>query len=177
MTSDLSYPIGKFERPTSYNEADRAKRIATLAALPTALRTAVRGLSEAQLDTPYRPGGWTVRQLVHHVADSHMNGYIRVKLALTEANPVIKPYEEAEWAKLADSQMPIEISLVLLDSLHARLDVILRSLTTAVGDAVPAPGERSAHDRRMGGALRVAQPASHGARHGTAPARRMVNPA
>ncbi len=129
MTSDLSYPIGRFERPTAFSPADREARLATLAALPRAMRDAVRGLSDTQLDTPYRPGGWTVRQLVHHVADSHMNGYCRVKLALTEDNPVIKPYAEEKWAELADSKLPIEPSLAILDHVHARLDVILRSLT------------------------------------------------
>jgi len=129
MTSDLSYPIGRFERPGPSTAADRAARMDTLAALPANLRGAVRGLGDAQLDTPYRPGGWTVRQLVHHVADSHMNGYTRVKLALTEENPVIKPYEEAEWAKLPDSRLPVELSLSILDAVHARLDAILRSLT------------------------------------------------
>ncbi len=129
MTADLSYPIGKFERPTSTTAADRQSRVATLAALPANMRGAVRGLSEKQLDTPYRPGGWTVRQLVHHVADSHLNGYCRVKLALTEENPVIKPYDEKSWAELPDTKLPIELSLGILDSVHARLDAILRSLT------------------------------------------------
>lgn len=129
MTIDLSYPIGKFERPLSSTSADRASRIANLAALPANLRGAVRGLSEAQIDTPYRPGGWTVRQLVHHVADSHMNGYARVKFALTEENPVIKPYDENAWARLPDSTLPIELSLAILDGVHARLDALLRSLT------------------------------------------------
>lgn len=129
MTPDLRYPIGKFERPGSSTAADRAQRLETLASLPANLRGAVRGLTEKQIDTPYRPGGWTVRQLVHHVADSHMNGYTRVKLALTEENPVIKPYDEAAWAELADSRLPIELSLSLLESVHARLDTILRSLT------------------------------------------------
>ena len=129
MTSYLSYPIGRFERPGASTAADRAARMDTLAALPANLRGAVRGLSDAQLDTAYRPGGWTVRQLVHHVADSHMNGYTRVKLALTEENPVIKPYVEDEWAKLSDSRLPMELSLSILDAVHARLDAILRSLT------------------------------------------------
>lgn len=129
MTTSLSYPIGTFERPASSGAADLAARMDTLAALPANMRGAVGGLTEAQLDTPYRPDGWTVRQVVHHVADSHMNGYVRVKLALTEANPVIKPYEEAEWAKLPDSKLPVELSLSILDAVHARLDVILRSLT------------------------------------------------
>lgn len=128
MTTDLSYPIGKFERPTTSTAADRAARIGTLAALPANMRGAVKGLSEKQIDSPYRPGGWTVRQLVHHVADSHMNGFCRVKLALTEENPVIKPYEEQKWAELPDSTLPIELSLAILDSVHTRLDAILRSL-------------------------------------------------
>jgi len=129
MTSSLSYPIGEHERPATVSVAERAQFVKDLAALPANMRAAVRGLSEAQLDTPYRPGGWTVRQVVHHVADSHMNGYMRVKLALTEANPVIKPYEESEWAKLPDSKLPIELSLQILDAVHARLDAILKSLT------------------------------------------------
>ncbi len=129
MTTELSYPIGRFERPTTSTLADRASRIANLAALPANLRGAVRGLSEAQLDTPYRPDGWSVRQLVHHLADSHLNGYTRVKLALTEENPVIKPYDEGAWAELPDSKLPIELSLAILDGMHARLDALLRSLT------------------------------------------------
>ena len=129
MTTDLAYPIGKFERPASSTADDRASRLANLAALPANLRGAVRGLSEARIDTPYRPAGWTVRQLVHHLADSHMQGYGRVKLALTEANPVIKPYDERAWAELPDSKLPIELSLAILDGVHARLEALLRSLT------------------------------------------------
>ncbi len=128
MTTDLAYPIGKFERPGAATTADREARIATLASLPSDLRAAVRGLTEAQVDTPYRPGGWTVRQLVHHVADSHMNAYCRVKLALTEENPVIKPYNEKEWAQLPDSALPLETSLTILDAVHARLLAILRGM-------------------------------------------------
>lgn len=131
MTLDLAYPIGKFERPASSTAADRDARMANLAALPANIRGAVRGLTEPQLDTPYRPGGWTVRQVVHHLADSHLNGYTRVKLALTEENPVIKPYDEKGWATLPDSAMPVEVSLGILDGVHARLDTILRSLTPA----------------------------------------------
>lgn len=129
MTIDLAYPIGKFDRPLSSTPAERESRVANLAALPANIRGALRGLTEAQLDTPYRPGGWTVRQVVHHLADSHLNGYTRVKLALTEANPVIKPYDEKAWAALPDSAMPVEVSLGILEGVHARLDVILRSLT------------------------------------------------
>jgi len=131
MSSDLSYPIGKFERPAKKTSADREARIDALAALPAKMRAAVKGLTEKQIDTRYRPGGWTVRQVVHHVADSHMNGYCRVKLALTEENPVIKPYDEAKWAELPDSRMPVETSLTLLDAVHARLDTILRAAKPA----------------------------------------------
>lgn len=127
--TDPRYPIGKFhfEGPTS--EDRREQLIATIAQTPTALRTAVEGLSPQQLDTPYREGGWTVRQVTHHVPDSHMNAYVRFKLALTENEPTIKPYAEDRWAQLADSQStPVEVSLALLDSLHARWVRLLRSL-------------------------------------------------
>ena len=103
------------------------------------MRAAVAGLDDAQLDTPYRPGGWTVRQVVHHVPDSHMNSYVRFRLALTEDDPVIKPYEEDRWAELADARgMPVEPSLALLESLHARWVPLLRSLSKPNGNAVSA---------------------------------------
>lgn len=130
-TPDLRYPIGRFERPGSSTTADRAARIANIKALPERMRGAVRGLSEAQLDTPYRPDGWTVRQLVHHVADSHLNAVCRLKLALTEETPTIKPYDEARWAELPDARLPIEVSLQLLDALHARWGVVMDGLTPA----------------------------------------------
>src|ERR1035437_2228017 len=104
MITDLRYPIGRFTRPASFTDASRAAAIAAIAGTPKQLRNAVHGLSDTQLDTPYRPGGWTVRQLVHHVPDSHMNAYVRTRLALTEENPTIKPYEEAKWAELADAK-------------------------------------------------------------------------
>ena len=129
MTVDLSYPIGRFTPLTPGTAAVRAVAVADIAALPRNIRAAVAGLTDAQLDTPYRPGGWTVRQLVHHVADSHMNGFIRLKLALTEDTPTIKPYDEKSWARLADTSLPIEISLAILDNVHARWDVINRGLT------------------------------------------------
>ena len=129
MTSDLSYPIGKHTRPTSNTPAERAQRIAGLAALPANLRAAVKGLSDAQLDTPYRPGGWTVRQTVHHIADSHLNSFVRFKLALTEEVPTIRPYAEDRWAELADSRLPVEVSLSLLESLHERWTVLLEAMT------------------------------------------------
>lgn len=129
-TPDLRYPIGKRVPPASHTDATRAAGLRTIAETPANLRRAVGGLTEAQLDTAYRPGGWTVRQLVHHVADSHMNAYIRTRLALTEDNPPVKPYDEAKWAELADSRtMPIEGSLAILDALHARWVNLLQSLS------------------------------------------------
>jgi hypothetical protein len=129
-TSDPRYPIGDFVRPAVVGTEQRRASIAILAALPENLRSAVYGLTEAQIDTPYRGGGWTVRQLVHHVADSHMNAYVRTRLALTEDWPTIKPYEERLWAELPDAKsLPIEISLELLDSLHRRWAALLESLS------------------------------------------------
>jgi len=127
--ADLRYPVGKFRRAEA-NTTDHAAAIATLAALPEKLRAAVRGLSAAQLDTPYREGGWTVRQLVHHLADSHMNSYVRMRLALTEDWPTIKPYDEKLWADLPDARTAaIDDSLQLIAGMHARWVVLLRSLT------------------------------------------------
>jgi uncharacterized damage-inducible protein DinB len=123
------YPVGKFEMPSSFTEADRKSRLTDIEALPRKMREAVKDLSQQQLDTPYREGGWTVRQVVHHVPDSHMNALIRFKLALTEDIPTIKPYKEAEWAKLADAQMPVDVSLNLLDAVHARWVAILKAMT------------------------------------------------
>jgi len=118
---DLRYPIGKADTKTPLAAGERAQRIDSIASLPAQLRRAVSGLTDAQLDTPYRPGGWTVRQLVHHVADSHMNAFIRFRLGLTEDNPTIKPYDEKAWCELPDTKhLPVEVSLQLLDSLHER---------------------------------------------------------
>lgn len=128
MTADLRYPIGKFEYPERAEASEVAQAIARIAAMPAALRRALHGLSPAQLDTPYRPGGWTVRQVAHHVPDSHVNAYVRTKLALTEDNPVIRPYDEQEWARLPDTAAtPVDTSLALLDALHARWTDLLRS--------------------------------------------------
>lgn len=124
----LKYPIGKFQAPENITESLIQEAVATIKAFPAHLFTAVSPLSLAQLDTPYRPGGWTVRQLVHHCADSHMNAFVRFKLALTEQNPTIKPYEEAEWAKLADSQLPIEPSLAILKATHLKWGVVLDAM-------------------------------------------------
>jgi len=131
MEADLRYPIGKLQRVASVNDGQRKAMIDAIADTPAKLKAAVAGLNEQQLDTPYRPGGWTVRQVVHHLPDSHLNAFIRFKLALTEDKPTIKPYDEARWAELADAKAPIEPSLVLLDSLHKRWLVLLNSLGPA----------------------------------------------
>jgi len=116
--------------PAQVTAASRQVAIQTIAETPTKFRAAVRGLNESQLDTPYRDGGWTVRQVVHHVPDSHVNAYVRLKLALTESSPTIKPYAEDKWAQLDDSRStPIEVSLSLLESLHMRWDLLWRSLS------------------------------------------------
>ena len=128
--NDLRYPIGKFHFDGPLSEEQKKTSLDEVARTPGNLRAAVKGLSESQLDTPYRPGGWTVRQVVHHVPDSHLNSYVRFKLALTEDEPTIKPYAEDRWAELADTKStPIEVSLTLLDSLHDRWVRLLRSLT------------------------------------------------
>ena len=127
--ADLRYPVGPFEAPAALSAADRATAIRTLAELPARMRLAVAGLSDAQLDTPYRPDGWTVRQVVHHTADSHVNAYIRLKFALSEDNPTIKPYAEAVWAEMLDARTaPVAVSLDLLEALHVRLVMLLRGL-------------------------------------------------
>jgi uncharacterized damage-inducible protein DinB len=126
---DLRYPVGKFEFEGSLTAGDRQRFIDQIEETPARLREAVAGLSAEQLETPYRPGGWTVRQVVHHVPDSHLNSYVRFRLALTEDEPTIKPYEEHLWADLHDARSaPLELSLDLLDALHRRWVVLLRSL-------------------------------------------------
>jgi hypothetical protein len=126
---DLRYPIGEYEPKDALTPAERENAIAQIAALPKRLRDAVAGLSQEQFDTPYRPGGWTVRVVVHHIPDSHMNAYVRFKLALTENEPTIKPYDENLWAGLADSRdTPVEVSLGLTETLHYRWNVVLRSM-------------------------------------------------
>jgi hypothetical protein len=126
--ADLRYPVGRYEAPAQIDAAQRSRWIDEIAALPAQLRAAVANLDEQQLDTPYRPGGWTARQVVHHVADSHMNALTRFKLALTEDTPTIKPYEESLWAELADARGPIATSLTLLDALHERWVRLLRGM-------------------------------------------------
>ncbi len=127
--TDPRYPIGRFSPDTTPSPQTRSHHMEQIAALPASLRQAVHGLSEKQLDTPYREGGWTVRQVVHHVADSHMNAYVRLKLAVTEDAPTIKSYDETAWAELSDSKLtPVEVSLTLVESLHARWTILLHSL-------------------------------------------------
>jgi hypothetical protein len=129
MMSDLRYPIGKFNYVDSPSPEERTQLIQEIERAPANLRAAVAGLSPQQLDTPYRPEGWTVRQVAHHVPDSHLNAYVRFKLALTEDEPTVKPYFEDRWVKLADTQAtPVEVSLALLESLHDRWVRLLRFL-------------------------------------------------
>ncbi len=131
MIDDPRYPIGSFTPVLPATPALRHASVEAIAALPERLRAAVAGLADPQLDTPYRDGGWTVRQVVHHLADSHMNGFIRVKLALTEDQPTIKPYDETAWARLADARLPIDVSLNLIDALHRRWAAIYAAMTPA----------------------------------------------
>jgi len=126
---DLRYPIGEFEHEGDITAEQLQLWMADIASTPSRLRDAVAGLTDEQLDTPYRPGGWTVRQVVHHVADSHINSYMRFKLALTEEEPTIRPYYEERWAELSDGRTaPVELSLTLLDALHSRWMLLLGSL-------------------------------------------------
>ena len=129
MSEDLRYPVGKFARASEIDAATRSTLIAQIAEAPAQLAAAVHGLTDAQLDTPYRPEGWTLRQVAHHVPDSHMNAYIRCKLAVTEADPPVKTYNEAAWAEQADARrMPVGPSMDLLRLLHERWVLWLRSL-------------------------------------------------
>lgn len=130
--TDLRYPVGKFHFPGPLSGEQKLAALDDIARTPANLRAAVEGLSETQLDTPYRPDGWTVRQVVHHVPDSHMNAYIRFKLALTEDEPTIKTYEQQLWADLGDTKStPLEVSLTMLDSLHHRWVQLLESFSAA----------------------------------------------
>lgn len=135
MDDDLRFPIGKFSYTTPPDAAEREHLIREIERVPSAVRAAVAGLSPEQFDTPYREGGWTVRQVVHHLPDSHMNAYVRFKLALTEQEPTIKPYMEDRWAELSDSKSyPIESSLATLDLLHQRWVLLLRGMQEADWD-------------------------------------------
>lgn len=124
----LRYPIGNFRKPEAFTAEIRKANIAALRELPAAAAAAVEGLTDEQLDTPYRPGGWTVRQTIHHIADSHVNSFCRFKLALTEDVPTIRPYLEDRWARLADSRLAVGPSLLIIEGVHARLTALLDSL-------------------------------------------------
>lgn len=131
-TMNLRYPIGPLRVQPSLSDEERHRAVEEIAALPAELRNTVAGLTDAQLATPYRPGGWTVRQVVNHIPDSHMNGYVRFKLAVTEEEPTVKTYDEAAWAELADGREgDIEVSLRLLEALHERWVTFLRSMSPA----------------------------------------------
>lgn len=128
--TSLQYPVGRFTAPDVVTDAARASAIDGIAGLPAAMRAALASLTATQIETPYRDGGWTVRQVVHHVADSHMHAYLRVKFALTEESPTIRPYDESAWAQLPDvTTIPAEVSLSLLDAMHARWAACLRGLS------------------------------------------------
>ena len=130
----LKFPIGKFEKPTTITKDDLLNWISEISTFPSRLKNEVNHLTNQQLDTQYRPEGWTIRQVVHHCADSHMNAFIRFKLALTEDAPVIKPYEEAAWAEQPDYKMGPEISLILLGSVHKRWVTLMESMVEADWD-------------------------------------------
>lgn len=130
--TDPRYPLGRFVPVDDLSPEARAGALAAVASLPTEVAAAVAGLSDEQLDTPYRPGGWTVRQVVHHLADSHLNAYIRFRLALTEDEPTIKPYDENRWAELPDARSgPVDLSLALLAAVHGRWTALLAALSPA----------------------------------------------
>ena len=129
MEEDLRYPIGQLIPPAEITAQQRTDFINQIAEMPALLRRAVEGLSPQQLSTPYRPGGWSVRQVVHHIPDSHLNGYVRTKLALTEELPVIKTYNQEDWAAVTGSRIPVAASLQLLEGLHELWSALLRSLS------------------------------------------------
>ena len=159
----LSYPIGRFEWPKRCSEAHREKWISEIAAAPDAARDAVAGLDDEQLDTPYRPEGWTVRQVVHHIADSHLNAYMRMRLALTEDNPIIRPYDQDGWAALKDAaEDPLEVSIALLDALHRRWISLVRSLDEAALERTFSHPEL---DANVSMAVLLAMYAWHGKHH------------
>lgn len=140
---ELRYPTGKWIKNPNLDAAGRAALIDKIAAVPAELSAAVKGLTDEQLDTPYREGGWSTRQIVHHLADSHMNAFIRVKLGVTEDNPTIKPYDESTWARTTDSvDQPVGLSLSILEGLHARWTHLLRSLDAAAFDRMIVHPER-----------------------------------
>jgi hypothetical protein len=163
VADDLRYPIGPFTTPSEYPDELRRACIGEIVALPRLAATAVAGLDDRQLDTPYRPGGWTVRQVIHHLPDSHLNAYTRFRLALTEDGPVIRPYFEERWAELPDARdSPVAVSLALLEALHARWVTLLRALGP---DAWSREFVHPEHGRRMTLNETLALYAWHGRHH------------
>lgn len=162
MTIDPRYPIGKYE-PRPFSEKQRDEWLADIQFLPEEVERAILNLDEAQLQTPYRDGGWTVQQLVHHLADSHMNAFIRFRLGLTEENPTIKPYDENEWAKLADvNTVPINVSLTLLHALHQRMYATIKGLSPEQWERTIVHPE---HNRQMSLWMLLGLYAWHGRHH------------
>jgi hypothetical protein len=162
MTIDPRYPIGKYE-PRPFSEKQRDEWLADIKFLPEEVERAILNLDEAQLQTPYRDGGWTVQQLVHHLADSHMNAFIRFRLGLTEDNPTIKPYDENQWATLADvNTVPINVSLTLLHALHQRMYATIKNLTIEQWDRTIVHPE---HNRQMSLWILLGLYAWHGRHH------------
>jgi hypothetical protein len=162
MTTDPRYPIGPFRAPVGATPEERSAWIGEIAILPANLRTTVERLDDAGLDTPYRPGGWTVRQVVHHLPDSHLNAYCRFKLALTEHAPVIRPYDEGAWAELPDGAAPVDASLDLLDALHRRWTALMEALDDAAWERTFVHPE---HGRTFTLATSLALYAWHGRHH------------
>lgn len=159
---DPRHPIGRFQAPATLTAEDRTRLIADIESLPDRIREVTAELTDAQLDTPYREGGWTVRQVIHHLADSHMNSFVRFKLALTEDSPTIKPYREGAWAETTDSQrFPVEASLAILDGLHRRWVALLRSMSESDFDRTFTHPDRG----RMTLAVNLALYAWHGRHH------------
>jgi len=161
MTTDPRYPIGKYE-PQAFSQEQKEKWLLDIRFLPEELERSVLNLDMVQLHTPYRDDGWTVQQLVHHVADSHMNAYIRFKLALTEETPTIKPYEEKLWAQLPDNELPVNISLTLLHALHQRWYATIRNLTQTDWERMVVHPE---HGRKMSLWFLLGMYAWHGKHH------------
>lgn len=164
MPPDLRYPVGKFSWSTQpLTAGERSAAIAAIAQTPANVRNAIQGLGDRRLDTPYRPGGWTIRQVVHHLADSHLNAYTRFKLALTEDNPVIKPYDESAWAALPDGRAgDVASSLSILDGLHQRWVMLLQGMTAP---DFARPLRHPEHDRALNPDMLLAMYAWHGKHH------------
>ena len=158
----LKYPVGKWKWPETVTENEIGEAIVAIADLPSQLIEAVKGLNDQQLDTPYRPEGWSIRQVVHHLADSHMNAYMRFKWALTEDNPTIKPYDQAKWAELADNKAEPMVSLMIITGIHKRWVDIMQHMAASDWDLTLKHPE---HNRQLILRMLVMQYAWHGRHH------------